>query len=398
MTTLTAGTELPETTIDAIYNRFQFRHVCDNERFQAYFNSKIKEIEGQYMLLLRNDLTEWDPMVSEYLERQIRAKASDKRKQVGKGSDTTTHSGSDTSKNTGKDTEKNTGGRTHVLKPTATRHETLDLEKSGREHDEEEYSVDMSDDETRDFEKRNVDERKHYSEDTGQEGRVVDKKQLNGDTPDSQTYGTGSSIGLATPGNLVPEAAQWPGVLHEVGAPDKLDWKFASAQAEGVELSDGVSRGSRVEFVEGDVFDRDTGGGTVHKHGWEHRGIDKTFDARKDHEERKTWGEGEDRNEMTQNLESSKEYGKVVTDEYGHVITDVKSDERNIDSNSASEHRERYSGRRESPQELLDKARAYILKSNSLTWLFDQLETCFFKVFAVGEIYGGCDNGYFCCS
>lgn len=44
-----------------------------------------------------------------------------------------------------------------------------------------------------------------------------------------------------------------------------------------------------------------------------------------------------------------------------------------------------YTGREGSPQDLLDKARTYLRKSNAIEWLFDELEICFMPDLLYGE-------------
>lgn len=69
MVELLKGTDLDEEA-DDIFEWFQFRKVTDNTRFPIYFNREAKRYCCQYHNLLKNEMTEFDPIVSDYMERQ----------------------------------------------------------------------------------------------------------------------------------------------------------------------------------------------------------------------------------------------------------------------------------------------------------------------------------------
>lgn len=58
---------------------------------------------------------------------------------------------------------------------------------------------------------------------------------------------------------------------------------------------------------------------------------------------------------------------------------------KNGDENTNDDTQKIYTGREGSPQELLDKARTYLRKSNAIEWLFDELEICFMPDLLYGE-------------
>ena len=86
-TDLFAGTTIDEATQQNLLDWFQFRQVCDDDRFGIYFHRLLRAAEWQYNQQLRLESVEWDPMVSDYMERQIRTNDSDS------GNSKTTRSG-----------------------------------------------------------------------------------------------------------------------------------------------------------------------------------------------------------------------------------------------------------------------------------------------------------------
>lgn len=76
-TDLFAGLTIDEATQQNLLDWFQFREVCDDDRFGIYFHRLLRAAEWQYNEQLRLESVEWDPMVSDYMERQIRTNDSD---------------------------------------------------------------------------------------------------------------------------------------------------------------------------------------------------------------------------------------------------------------------------------------------------------------------------------
>lgn len=61
-----------EALIDDLTDWFYYRKVVDNERFERYFRRAIKRYSVQFYNYLRIESTDFDPLVSNYLERQIK--------------------------------------------------------------------------------------------------------------------------------------------------------------------------------------------------------------------------------------------------------------------------------------------------------------------------------------
>lgn len=71
ISTLFEGTEIDEATQQAVFNWFKFRKVCDNEKFQLFFNRLITTHSEQYYSLVRIQSIKFDPLVTQYMERLI---------------------------------------------------------------------------------------------------------------------------------------------------------------------------------------------------------------------------------------------------------------------------------------------------------------------------------------
>lgn len=66
------GNILDSATVDNIIEYFYFRHECDDEdKFIWYLQRNLKYYKNQYNGYLRVENTQFDPMVTRYLERQV---------------------------------------------------------------------------------------------------------------------------------------------------------------------------------------------------------------------------------------------------------------------------------------------------------------------------------------
>ena len=62
-------TYIDEATQSLLYDWFQFRTVCDDEKFPAFYRRKLMRCEAQYHQLLRLEHSDFDPLVATYHER-----------------------------------------------------------------------------------------------------------------------------------------------------------------------------------------------------------------------------------------------------------------------------------------------------------------------------------------
>ena len=114
-TQLYGGTEFEEDqdTQDGLLDWFFWRKVVDNRKFGAYFRRVLNIYARQYYQLLRVETTEIDPLVGNYLERQILRKGS----RAETGNENTTERGTNNNKTTSKGSNTETGQRPGIAKP-----------------------------------------------------------------------------------------------------------------------------------------------------------------------------------------------------------------------------------------------------------------------------------------
>lgn len=85
-------TKIDEATQTAIVNWFQFRKVSDNDKFVAYFQRLLKANEEQYINYMRIQTIQFDPLVTQYMERLLNRDGVNSEKDK----DTTVNTGNDT--------------------------------------------------------------------------------------------------------------------------------------------------------------------------------------------------------------------------------------------------------------------------------------------------------------
>lgn len=69
LTQVYADTTIDEATQSLLYDWFQFRTVCDDEKFPIFYRRKLMRVERQYQQLIRLELSDFDPLVASYHER-----------------------------------------------------------------------------------------------------------------------------------------------------------------------------------------------------------------------------------------------------------------------------------------------------------------------------------------
>lgn len=63
-------TDIDEATQSLLYDWFQYRTVCDDEKFLVFYRRKLMRCEAQYRQLLRLEHSDFDPLVASYHERR----------------------------------------------------------------------------------------------------------------------------------------------------------------------------------------------------------------------------------------------------------------------------------------------------------------------------------------
>lgn len=367
------GTEIPAATLDAIYDWYQYRQVCDNDRFGAYFNRQLRLIERQYMLYLRNDMTTWDPMVVDYMERQIMTDETGTSNLTTTGKTDATKTGDVTHKSSGHDVVDTSGtsDNTRTLNTNATTDGTARQGGTDKVTSNDTRTDDLI--HTRNTTDTRSDDTTRTTSSDGMTNDITDNKQLQGATPDSAMYGTGSTIGLLAPDGM-------PLVQHDTGAPGKLNWTYVSGQSEAIQSADRVTRDKSQETNTGTVTSTGTGDttdtGTVTTEGSQDTTYGKTETDHSTVAQTGTIGD-----EGTTSGKQTTQYGRTLTDTHQLTDTTESTGTQAGGSTKTLNHKERYTGRHETPTELLRKAQQYIIGSNSLKWLLSNLETCFFQIY-----------------
>lgn len=90
-------TQIDKATQTAIVNWFQFRKVSDNDKFVAYFQRLLKANEEQYINYMRIQTVQFDPLVTQYMERLLNRDGVNSEKDK----DTTVNTGNDTTNTSG---------------------------------------------------------------------------------------------------------------------------------------------------------------------------------------------------------------------------------------------------------------------------------------------------------
>lgn len=95
-----AGTTVDSATQDAIIAWFKNRKVSDNENFLLYFRRLLSLHETQYTSLLRVQTIQFDPLVTQYMERLIDREGQNSSTNTRNGTTNTSDSGTSTASGT----------------------------------------------------------------------------------------------------------------------------------------------------------------------------------------------------------------------------------------------------------------------------------------------------------
>lgn len=381
------GTEIPQDAQAELIDFYGDRHVFDDEKFLKWWRMRCRHVQRQYLLYLRNDMTEWDPMVADYMERQIKESARANTAQHQKNNSKTRHEGEDVEAHSGIDKEDTTnqGGNTRSIGTVdiSTNKATQSGGDVVTEHGSDAGTVQRQDQE-------NVLGRS-YS----------DSRQLQGVTPESSVYKTAPATARAmaaaqeaqdepipdvpipdpipdVPAPDVPDQEdlptpdlpqmEFPATPTPVitappsGAPDKLNWDYLSSQAE----------------TEGDEWTAKNGiSGHAEASGSKsHRQVKSELGTTDESQNIRQQG-GTVRDNSDLKVGKKTEHGHKITTSKGIVdFVDGGVDSYGSEA-SGRAHREQYSGRHQAPPELLQAAQEYIVGSNSLKWLIKQFQDLF---------------------
>lgn len=322
------GSQIDAATQQNIYMWFYSRKLCidDFKEFERYFKVALLRCQSQYLGYLRVETTQFDPMVQKYMERLIEglgttANTTDVTA-TGGGSSTT-----ETDVTTGDKTTK-----TDVISSTTTTDEKTS-QKTSNEHNDVTTASGKTESTRNGTGTTTVSARTLEVSDSS-------VKALRGELPRSTTYGN--------------------------GIPARLDWTMTTTQDESfTDNSTNTTTDSETDVTSRDTQDIETndrtsvvGDYTTTVTGTRDNAVQET--ARNTSETEKD-GTG---------------FTKAVTTNTNNTTQGTTAEGKNT-----SETKERYAGRDEAPQDLLDRARNYILKTNAFDWLTSKLEVAFMSTF-----------------
>ena len=389
-----------QATGEALYRHYMYWEPCtdDKEQWLSWFEDALYTYGPQYINLIRIQTTEIDPLVSEYMERQLKryseTNTKNEQTQTGNGKTTskTTHDTTvttDEGKTTsGTETRTNTPDSTttvsHKYNHTSTAETTHDTTDSTSGHENGSGST--------------------------EHGETVETT-YNGDTttrtPGKQTVTTqrtGSDTDTTHTQALSGELPQTTQYAANAGMPQSLNWRYGTAQQEtGSTSTHKAGTGETVTTEAQPETSVRSGGDTVTHGGTDstttskitgstatHTGTDTTTTNEKtnstdgDTDTTITTGTTEDVSGETKTTETGTTTqattGTDTVDGTSENSGSTKGEQSGVQS---GEDREIYSGRHASPQAMLDEARRYIESMNAFRWLCRQLDDCFYLPYTI---------------
>ena len=329
LSTMFEGTNIDEATQQNIYNWFQFRYLCDNSRFLAYFQRQVLLYQMQYLSYLRVETTEIDPMVADYMERQILRDGSTVAKTTGTDTTTGSNNSTDSTEYSGSDvtafeTERNGNSE-------GTTNGTTTTTNSGSDVTTVEYGK------TSNTNNESTTANEATSSDSS------DNQGMTGQTPDSSVY---------------PAS----------GFPENLQWQYASTQAQ-----------NKVTGEHSENSESTVNGSTTVTEG----GSDDTTLTHGLKSEVVTTGNTTGTDSVSGTDTTTVQHGQKVANTVTGDSSSSVEHNTSVDTTVNDDTRERYSGRHESPQDLLDRARSYILNTNAFKWFIEKLDPCFLAFYEV---------------
>lgn len=325
---LFTGSQIDAATQQNILSWFFTRKVFTNdvEDFKRKFKIKLFTIESQYLNYLRVESTQFDPMVQNYMERLIQGigNATQSTDVASTGGVTTT---TDAENATKTDATKDIN---QTVTTTEDSSDKTDERRSGL--NKTTYIGHRDTDETGTV--------KGTVSTTELTDELTDNKDLRGNLPRSSTYSS--------------------------GVPTNLDWSMTSTQEQrrgttATEKDGTTTTDSRTNRDES-VNTNDTTTLSIDED------INKTGSAEKSGRATTTGKETNDTSVdgTTHSVAKTENTGTTATT--GETATETET-------------KERYSGRSQAPQDMLDRARNYILKTNAFTWLTTQMESVFMSIY-----------------
>ena len=339
-TLLQERTELDPATIEALTDWFGLRYLCDDDHFSVFYTREINMLQWQYDQMKRLESVQFDPMVSQYMERWSLNTGSDTHHVTSENEGTSSQESSGKTSNNSSSTPgvRETVETVHTPNTTVVSTGSSDGTSSGSSTNE------STSHETNNSKGSNNQETTSST----------DNKSLAGVLPDSATYGPSTD-----PNNPNTD---------ENGLPMKLNWTYASSQTG----SHGIDSSSVVGNNESGSESNGNSTASVEDSTETHTDSESTV---------KTTGED------TTTVQTSKTGSDNVESQgTSQGTVDGKTSGTSSETgDNTFRHEDKYihTGRGEAPQDMLDRARSYILKMNAFDWLRKQLDSCFLGVYNI---------------
>lgn len=383
---------------DLVYDWFQFREVCDDDKFPVFFKRKVAEDYPRYMELLRVEpgYAHYDWLVSMYRELENQKTGSvdstESRTLSSQGSrnNTTTRTGSSTTEVS--QTEEKRGNDTVVTDGTETLNTsdkltgTETLARSGTETNLRTPNLTGTLADTK--------------ETTRGQSIETTTQGTTGNTQTSDRYGASDTV------NVDKVLPQESGSLsrsngsvgnHTIPELTGMNWQYASNMSEqtsksaetGGTTSSGTS--NQVQTVTPLTgHDTETLDRTTTETGTESNQLTRnTSDMTTYNTDRKNTGtiDNDVSEQTTYNSDKSIEgtSEKSITDnstlQGTNTGSSTEAGTRNVESDVVTH--DRYTGRDRAPAELLKEAVQYIKSTCAWEWMYKQLNTCFIATYDV---------------
>lgn len=319
------GTSYPEWFQRHVYLFFYDRRIGteDIPKFIRWFNRNLLFDEWQFLEYVRVQTTEFDPMVTNYVEHWIRSYNKGYRLTDNESIlDGSTVSQTETEQDT---TQRTTGQSEQTFNTNRT-----DTGSSNTTTDQlaaTTHSTQGTNDQT------------VTANGTTTNHQDTSTRTLQADLPQTAAYG-------------------------EAGLPPNLNWQYASSQSETEGVTDTEENTEGTTKTEG----RTSEGG---------ENSTQTTGSTETDTSNRTTGTDTTNGETTQST-TGKNTGTGKT-----TITNKGGNTGTSKENSTTEQdvKDWTTGRGGAPQDLLNSARNYILKTNATRWLLNKLEACFMEVY-----------------
>lgn len=382
-TVLTEKTELDEATIQLLSDWFDSRFLCDDDNFERFFVRQINLDYWQYNQLLRLQSVEFDPMVSQYLERWVNRTGT--QDNTSKTSGKTSDSG--TGSSTVQGTTSSTPGVTETSETTRTPNTTITSTSTPgvRESTETTHTPNTTVTSTGSSDGNSS----GSSETTGSTTETSNNTGTNSQETTSSTNSRALSGVLPDSSTYAPTGGDNPNT-DITGFPNALNWTYASSQNGSVGKDSSSVTGTNATNVnsEGSSTSNVTDSTTTHTESESTTttsGTDTTTVAttRTGSDETTTHSTGTE----TTVVETSRSGSDQSTNNTTTTSEDQRSgtSETDVTGSSSFDHtdKEISTGRGEAPQDMLQRAKSYIMNMNAFEWLVKDLDKCFLGVYNI---------------